>query len=87
MILVEKGIVKKAKPHDNLSKFLLLKNSIPDILFFKKIKKTLNDILHHSQLKSRCDSLVKAKKDTKKGGSSKGKVKETINPQLVNNEV
>jgi hypothetical protein len=48
MILVEKGIVKKAKPHDNLSKFLLLKNSIPDILFFKKIKKTLNDILHHS---------------------------------------
>jgi hypothetical protein len=71
-MLTQKGIIKKSKPHDNLYKFLLLKQSIPDILFLKKIKKTLKDLSSNEELKDRCDGLVKAKKSEKKSSPSAG---------------
>lgn len=80
-LLSDNGIVKKAKPHDNLHKFLLLKATIPELLFFKKVKKTLKDLVSVEELKGRVNSLVNAKKAEKKG--KKKDVRDLVNFRIM----
>lgn len=69
-LLSKLNIIKSNKAHDNLQKFFALKQSIPDILYLKKILKALKDIKTNESLKQRCNSLVQAKKNEKKGNNA-----------------